>query len=105
MARHHVQDTAALFACFSRLLLPGGQIARADLDREDGSFHPPEAEGVYHTGFERAALRERLVKSGFVEIQCETAHTVHKAEKSYPVFLLTAVLGTETGYSEELNGV
>ena len=91
MALHHVQDTAALMNCFNALLLPGGQIALADLDHEDGSFHPAEAHGVYHAGFQREALRHLLTAAGFVRIEIETAHEVHKAGKIYPVFLLTAV--------------
>jgi 2-polyprenyl-3-methyl-5-hydroxy-6-metoxy-1,4-benzoquinol methylase len=36
MALHHVPDTDALLSAFIRLLAPGGFIALADLDTEDG---------------------------------------------------------------------
>src|SRR6266576_1438068 len=36
---HHLEDTAAALAAIRELLVPGGRIALADLDTEDGSFH------------------------------------------------------------------
>ena len=90
MAMHHVQDTARLIQRFSEHLNTGGLIALADLDKEDGSFHPADTEGVFHQGFERTELQTMLEKQGFGEINFLTAHTINKEEKSFPVFLLTA---------------
>src|SRR6476661_5115904 len=45
---HHIEDTAAALAGVHALLAPGGRIALADLDSEDGTFHSPEAEGIHH---------------------------------------------------------
>jgi len=92
MALHHVADTARLVQTFAAHLKPGGKLALADLDREDGSFHPKDAEGVFHTGFERQALQLLLSQNGFEQIEFETAHTVIKVDQSYPVFLVTATL-------------
>ena len=39
------------------LLRPGGRLALADLDTEDGSFHDADAEGIYHLGFDRDGSR------------------------------------------------
>jgi 2-polyprenyl-3-methyl-5-hydroxy-6-metoxy-1,4-benzoquinol methylase len=50
MAMHHVEDTAPLMRALHAHLAPGGQVALADLDREDGTFHPPGVEGVFHPG-------------------------------------------------------
>lgn len=91
MALHHVADTPALLAAFAQHLNPGGQIALADLDVEDGSFHPPETEGVFHSGFDRTALQAWLSQAGFIDIQWKTAHEVHKEERLYPVFVVTAL--------------
>ena len=90
MAAHHVQDTAALLHALFAHLKPGGQLALADLDAEDGSFHPAEAEGVFHSGFEREALATCARQAGFVDVAFTTAVTVSREERTYPVFLLTA---------------
>jgi SAM-dependent methyltransferase len=90
MAMHHVPDTAALIQSFADHLKPGGWLALADLDAEDGSFHPDEAAGVFHHGFDRGELHTMLEKSGFAAIHFVTAHTIMKHGKKYPVFLLTA---------------
>jgi putative AdoMet-dependent methyltransferase len=90
MAMHHVEDTSRLLRAFADHLAPGGKIALADLDSEDGSFHPPETEGVYHLGFDRDALRGQLEAQGFCEIDFTTAVEVDREGKRYPVFLVTA---------------
>lgn len=93
MAMHHVEDTAQLFASLASHLQPGGRIALADLDKEDGTFHPADAQGVFHHGFERIALQALLAQHGFTDIKFHTAHTVEKEDKRYPIFLVTASKG------------
>lgn len=90
MAMHHVEDTGALMRAFADHLVPGGRVALADLDHEDGSFHAPGAEGVFHHGFVRDALREKLASAGFSQIEFSTATTVAKHDRSYDIFLVTA---------------
>jgi len=90
MAMHHVKDTSKLIQRFSEHLSPGAFIALADLDKEDGSFHPEDSEGVFHLGFKRNELQIILEKYGFREVQFITAHTINKEEKKYPIFLVTA---------------
>jgi SAM-dependent methyltransferase len=90
MAMHHVPDTAALIQSFAEHLKPGGWLALADLDTEDGSFHPDEAAGVFHHGFDRGELQAVLEKGGFADVRFFTAHTIIKDGNEYPVFLLTA---------------
>ncbi len=90
MAMHHVKDTARLIQRFSEHLNSGALIALADLDKEDGSFHPVETEGVFHHGFDRNELQTILEKQGFSGINFVTAHTINKEEKIFPVFLVTA---------------
>lgn len=97
MVTHHVPDTAALFEEWRRLLRPHGQIAFADLDSEDGSFHGDNT-GVFHLGFDRARLRELLLAAGFVDVRATTATTVRKevegqGPRDFPIFLITARLG------------
>lgn len=57
MALHHVKDTSFLIQRFAEHLKPGAKVALADLDAEDGSFHPADIEGVFHDGFEREELK------------------------------------------------
>ena len=90
MAMHHVPDTAALIQSFAEHLKPGGRLALADLDTEDGSFHADEAAGVFHHGFDRGELQAVLEKRGFADVRFFTAHTILKDGKEYPVFLVTA---------------
>jgi 2-polyprenyl-3-methyl-5-hydroxy-6-metoxy-1,4-benzoquinol methylase len=91
MALHHVENTQALLFTFAQQLNTGGQIALADLDQEDGSFHPAETEGVFHSGFDRTELQAMLLHAGFEHVKWTTAHEVHKGERRYPVFLVTAL--------------
>ena len=90
MAMHHVEETDKLIQRFAEHLKPGGEVALADLDAEDGTFHPEDIEGVYHDGFERDELKRAMEKHGFTNVRFITAHTVEKGDKAYPIFLLTA---------------
>ena len=94
MAMHHVEDTAALFGAFFDHLVPGGRLALADLDAEDGSFHPPGMEGVFHDGFDRESLSAVAVAAGFESPAFVTATEVEKEGRRYPIFLMTAVKPT-----------
>jgi len=90
MAMHHVADTAALARALFAHLAPGGRVALADLDAEDGTFHAPGTEGVFHAGFDRAALGALLGDAGFVDVRFVTACEVGKEDRRYPIFLVTA---------------
>ena len=91
MALHHVEDTAQLLRVFAEHLPSGGGLALADLDKEDGSFHPADIQGVFHQGFDRDELGRLLEEAGFKDIQFTTATEVSKEERSYPIFLVTAI--------------
>ena len=90
MAMHHVKDTDNMVKQFAAHLKSGGKVALADLDKEDGSFHPAGVEGVYHSGFERSEFLATLEKHGFKDVRFETAHTVQGDNGTYPVFLALA---------------
>ena len=90
MTFHHVKDTVHLMKqCFEHLNA-GGWIAIADLDKEDGTFHPSDLTGVMHWGFEREEFKQNLLESGFQNPQAITAHHVHKETRDYPIFLYIA---------------
>ena len=93
MAVHHVEDTKMLLQRFSEHLKPGAKVALADLDKEDGSFHPADIEGVFHHGFERNELQLLLEKNGFMNVEFLTVLTVNKEGNRFPVFLVVATKG------------
>ena len=90
MAMHHVQDTNAMLQNFYDHLKEGGIVALADLDAEDGSFHPEDIEGVFHDGFDRSELQSKLERVGFRDVHFETVTTVYKDDKTYPIFMVMA---------------
>ena len=90
MAMHHVENTDNLVKQFSEHLKSGAKIALADLDKEDGSFHPKGMEDVYHEGFERSEFQATLEKHDFKDINFETAHTINGETRPYPIFLALA---------------
>lgn len=87
---HHIADTGAALSAIRRLLRPGGRIALADLDAEDGSFHSSDAEGIHHQGFERAGLIETARAAGFTDVEIRTAGEIERDGRRYPLFLLLA---------------
>lgn len=92
MTLHHIADIPVLLREFQRLLKPGGFIALADLDLEDGSFHTEDT-GVFHCGFDRADIAAKAQAAGFTQVQVVDASVVQKPHGQYPVFLLTGRRG------------
>ncbi len=90
MAMHHVENTHKLIQTFAQHLKTGALIALADLDKEDGSFHPADTKGIFHFGFEREAFQAILEKNGFGNVFFVTAHSLKKEEKNYTIFLSVA---------------
>ncbi|ACF45981.1 MAG: methyltransferase domain-containing protein [Prosthecochloris sp.] len=94
MTLHHIKDAAAAVRIMASLLAPGGFLAIADLDEEDGFFHDNEEEEVHH-GFSRTAVEEMLIAAGCSNIRFDTATAVTKTnragkEKTYTIFLAVA---------------
>jgi 2-polyprenyl-3-methyl-5-hydroxy-6-metoxy-1,4-benzoquinol methylase len=91
MALHHVEDTEEILKVFYEHLKPGGFVALADLDKEDGTFHAGNNEGVFHFGFDRAGFQSKLESAGFKNIEFYTAYTVEKENgRRYGIFLVKA---------------
>jgi SAM-dependent methyltransferase len=93
---HHLADTRDALRGIRALLVPGGRIALADLDTEDGTFHSADAEGIHHHGFDRAGLEALAREVGFDEVATRTAIVLDEDEGhfgGYPVFLLTGRSG------------
>jgi len=89
MTLHHVRDLAPLFRQFREHLRPGGQVALADLDAEDGTFHD-QTDDVFHLGFDRSQVLDLLQAAGFEGTRATTAHEIRRNGRDYPVFLATA---------------
>jgi 2-polyprenyl-3-methyl-5-hydroxy-6-metoxy-1,4-benzoquinol methylase len=89
MTLHHVAEVPQLFRRFAQHLQPGGQVALADLDEEDGSFHEAGM-SIHHRGFPRERIQAWLEEAGFEDIHLETATVTRKEGKDYPLFLATA---------------
>jgi ubiquinone/menaquinone biosynthesis C-methylase UbiE len=87
---HHLEDTAGALGAILRLLRPGGRLALADLDAEDGSFHDADAEGIHHRGFDRDALAGLALAAGFTDVELRTATEIEHDAGRFPVFLLLA---------------
>jgi ubiquinone/menaquinone biosynthesis C-methylase UbiE len=86
---HHLQDTDAALTAILRLLRPGGSMALADLDAEDGFFHGADAEGIPHLGFDRDAVSAAAMAAGFEDVEVRTATELERDGRRYPLFLLT----------------
>lgn len=91
MTFHHVEDIKKMFATLHALLEPGGFIAVADLESEDGSFHSEDT-GVFHCGFDPSDFKALAVEAGFRDVETSSVGKVQKSQGDYPVFLLTARL-------------
>ncbi len=94
MTMHHVDDVPALLKTLADHVKPGGRVALADLDAEDGGFHS-EAKGVVHHGFARETFGNWLREAGFADVQFSTAFIVRRegeggAAQDYPIFLAIA---------------
>ena len=93
MTLHHIEDAKGILKKFHALLNPLGKLVIADLDKEDGSFHTDGTTDV-HLGFERSELQKWVEEAGFADVRFSTAFEIKKkigdAEKTFPVFLLTA---------------
>lgn len=93
MALHHVENTRGLLKVFYKHVVPGGFIALADLDFDDGDFHQDKT-GVFHNGFSREWLSNEIAFAGFIPVSAITAAYIDKpfGEKirRFSIFLITA---------------
>ncbi len=93
MVLHHLPAVTQVLRRLRPALRPGGWIALADLDTEDGTFHADPA-GIFHHGFERATVCRWLEEAGFSDTSSREAYRLTRpaadgASRTYPVFLVT----------------
>ncbi len=89
MAFHHIGPYEAMLRSLAGCLVPGGWLAIADLESEDGSFH---GEPVPHLGFDPAAFLARMQAAGLEPLSHERVHVMRKPPlgREYPIFLAVA---------------
>jgi len=93
MTLHHIADIPKLIRALHQWLRPGGYLALADLDTEDGSFHQ-DLTGVHHFGVDRNWIVAQLTGMEFQDVRATTAHVVERPHatgrsRRYPVFLVS----------------
>lgn len=78
MTLHHIKEVRPLLAQLYKVTAPGGHLCISDLDLDGGQFHEDNT-GVFHFGFDRAALEEDFVEAGFDDV-----HSINAAEMVKP---------------------
>jgi 2-polyprenyl-3-methyl-5-hydroxy-6-metoxy-1,4-benzoquinol methylase len=95
MTLHHIREIGPLLERFYKALAPGGHLCLADLDPDYSLFHD-DNQGVFHPGFDRAALRRAFADAGFEDVQDTTAAEVTKPTRlgelrRFTIFLMTGL--------------
>jgi ubiquinone/menaquinone biosynthesis C-methylase UbiE len=99
MTLHHLRNAPLVLSRLAAILEPGGWLAVADLDSEDGSFHG-QADDVFHHGFERGQIAEWLTNARLKWISVSDAHSMSKLSstgevRSYGIFLAMGQKGCD----------
>lgn len=93
MTFHHIRDVRPVLEILIHVLKPGGTLAIADLDSDNGKFHDTP-DGVFHNGFDRCIMKNHFEAAGFHHVRNRTAAIVQKESPSgeirpFTVFLMT----------------
>jgi ubiquinone/menaquinone biosynthesis C-methylase UbiE len=95
MTFHHIRDTGTAARAFYSLTAPGGRIAVADLDPDNGEFH--ERAGIAeHDGLDRRLMEDVFSVAGFRNIRfydaCRIARRSSRTGqlREFSIFLMTA---------------
>lgn len=92
MTFHHILDLGAILRGLYDATLPGGTLCIADLDLDEGQFHP-DPQGVFHDGFDRQAIRKAFSEAGYVGVHDRTAAEVVRTARDgqtrrFTIFLM-----------------
>jgi tRNA (cmo5U34)-methyltransferase len=97
MMLHHVKDAAGMVERLAGTLRPGGHLCIADLDAEDGSFHPDRT-GIEHFGFGEEQIRGMFAAAGLGNVRVRVAHVIARPDaegvmREYPALLTVGERG------------
>ena len=87
---HHVRRLQPVLEGLAGMLDPGGHLAVADLDAEDGSFHGHRHDFDGHDGFDRDDQARSLESAGLGDVVVSDCTQIVREGTAYPVFLATA---------------
>jgi len=93
MTFHHIKMVGPLLDALFAAIRPGGRVAIADLDCDNGKFHD-SSEGVFHNGFDRCVMRKMFEAAGFVLVRNRTAAIVRKPAADGEIMTFTVFLMT-----------
>ena len=86
---HHLEDLDKAAADLAGVLSAGGFLCLADLEKEDGFFHPHP---VPHKGFDRKEIETLLEKNGVEILSGEVVYSMKRGSveqpREYPVFII-----------------
>jgi len=104
---HHIPVIKPVLAQFYQVITPKGYLCVADLDMDGGQFHEDKT-GVFHSGFDRAVMRQYFFEAGFDDVKEETAAVVTKPSfnqgiREFNIFLMTGRKKVKKGYDLRLN--
>jgi len=89
MTLHHIPDLETLIEKFAQMLVEGGYLCIADLDEEDGSYHPTEQ--TPHNGINQEYLQDIAKRNNFTLVRKCIPYVIKKEVngklREYPVFL------------------
>jgi len=93
MTFHHVKEIGPVVATLAGVLKPGGVLAIADLDSDEGKFHE-SPEGVFHNGFDRCTIQKAFCSAGLTDVRNRTAVIIRKPAadgeiRAFSIFLMT----------------
>lgn len=90
MALHHMENQRSVIRALVERVRPGGWVALADMDADDGSYHADGDIVPAHHGTERALVEQLLRECDCQNVLVSTVMTISKSGRDYPVFLATA---------------
>jgi ubiquinone/menaquinone biosynthesis C-methylase UbiE len=88
MVLHHIPDVPPILRKLYAMLEQPGTLCIADLDKEDGTYHPAGFEG--HYGFDQAGLQSQLLAAGFSRAHSFPFYEEPRNGRTYPIFLAVA---------------